>query len=84
MNNFTEQEFERYLSVKIDETITVREADASSFVKWLLKLTNGLNAYNSTIAEISMLASSGFPGKRWSDEEKVRWMIKLEKIGINF
>jgi hypothetical protein len=83
MDNITNEEIERYLAVKIDSTITVKDADAPSFVRWLLRLANGLTSFNSTVSEIGMMAR-GYPGKKMDDMAKIMWMKKLEAIGVTF
>jgi hypothetical protein len=84
MNNeeMSMESSKKFLDIKIDNLNTVGSADAPSFIRYLLKLSNGMSTYNSVSAEIGMLAS-GYPGKNMANEQKIDYLKKLERAGVN-
>ena len=69
------------LDMKIDATITVREALATQFIAWALGKVNNLEAFNSDVQAIVAL-STQYPGRLMSDEKKLEIMQKLVKLGV--
>ena len=76
------QDVEKYSNIKIDGAMTVGSCDAPSFVRYLLKLSNGMKTFSPVVAEIGMLAS-GYPGKNMDVEQKITYLRKLEQAGVN-
>lgn len=77
----TVDERNKYLQIKIDNSTTVESAGASQFIQWCLNKVNGLNFFNSDVAEITGLAT-GLPMKTMAIESKLELVKKLEKLGV--
>lgn len=81
-NETSLEEIGKYMGIRIDSSTTVGSSDAPSFIRYLLRLANGIRTFTPVASEIGMLAS-GYPGKRFSDEQKIEYLKKLERAGIN-
>lgn len=63
-------------------SMTIREMSAMSFYQWLAKKLNNVRAYSADVVELTGLISTPPMARHISDDEKVRVVRKLLKIGI--
>lgn len=78
----TTEDREKYLEVKLDSTLSIKDAGTASFIQWCLKKTNGLPAYSPAVAEVNSLSMGGLGSRKMDDDQKIVIMQKLEKAGV--
>jgi len=62
--------------------IILRDMTAITFYQWLAKKLNNINAYSADVVELTSLISSPPMSRKLPDDEKIRIIKKLQKIGI--
>ena len=62
--------------------IALRAMSAITFYQWLAKKLNNVRTYSADVVELTMLISSPPMGRTLPDDEKIRIIKKLQKIGI--
>jgi hypothetical protein len=69
------------LDAKIGET-TLREMSAFSFYQWLAKKLNNVKTYSADVVELTTLISMPPMSRTMPNDEKIRIIKKLQKIGV--
>lgn len=81
MTELTVEQRNALLDIKIDATITVREALATQLIGWALNKINNLNTYDAEVQSITNLAVM-HPGRIMSDDTKIEILQKLQRLGV--
>lgn len=69
------------LSLRIGET-TLRDMPAMAFYQWLAKKLNNVKSYSADVVELTTLISNPPMSRVVPDNEKIRIIKKLQKIGV--
>jgi hypothetical protein len=81
LNDFSTEEINSLLEIKIDENTSVKDASFVQFVGWALKKVNNLNALDPVVQEVLALSRS-FPSRNMPDEKKIDILLKLKKLNV--
>jgi len=70
------------LETKIDSTITIRQANATLFLQWVLQKVNDAHlSNNNTVRELNGMANF-YPGRLMTDDQKMVFIKKMQAAGI--
>ena len=72
---------DKMLDLKIDATVTVRDAKAVQFAVWCLGKINGLKFFDPDVQKISALAQQ-HPGSEIDEDTKIDYVETLIKLGV--
>lgn len=61
---------------------TLRDMSAMTFYQWMVKKLNEVPAYSADVVELTMLISSPPMSKTVPNDEKIRIIKKLQRIGV--
>lgn len=62
--------------------MTLREMGTMVFLQWLAKKLNNLRAYSADVVELTTLISSPPMSRMFPEDEKIRIIKKLQKLGV--